>query len=58
MTKKTLKLLKNICWTVTAIGMFFLLLNNTKNNPLTAAIFIFTIAGIILNLLEERGSKK
>jgi len=58
MTTKILKLLQNVCWTIAAVGMFFLLLDNTKNDPLTATIFIFTIAGIVFSLVEDKKNKK
>lgn len=58
MTIKTLDFLKNTCWIIASIGMFFLLLDNKKNNPLTATIFVFAIAGVIFNLIADKRKKK
>jgi len=58
MTKKNLRLFKNTCWILGGIGMFFLLLNDTKNNPLTAGIVIVLITGIIFNWLENKKDKQ
>jgi hypothetical protein len=54
MNKKRLRLLKNASWFIAALCMGFLIQDNTKNNPLTAAAFIFIVAGIIFNVLEDR----
>lgn len=54
MTKKNFKLLKNVCWILAAICMFFLILGNTKNNLLSLTAFVFIILGIVFNVLEDR----
>jgi hypothetical protein len=54
MNKKNLRLAKNICWVVAGISMFFLILGNTKNNPLSVTAFIFIVTGIMFNYLEDK----
>lgn len=54
MSKKTLRLLKNVCWAFAALIVFFLILNNPENNPLNITLFLCIILGIAFDTLESR----
>jgi hypothetical protein len=43
-----------ICWVIAGVSMFFLIIGNTKNNPLTATAFLFIFAGIVFNIFEDK----
>jgi len=54
MNKKNFKLLKNVCWVLAAISMFFLKLGDAQNNALSLTAFVLIIAGIAFNAIEDR----
>jgi len=54
MSKKNLRVLKNVCWVFAAISMFFLILGDAQNNALSLTAFVLIIAGIAFNAIEDR----
>ena len=54
MNKKQFQFAKQACWIIAAVGWFILTVNNEKNIPLDIIIFVFIMAGIVFNILEDK----